>query len=48
VRLLTHGTDAAAGGFQEPGGVEVAEVEDDVLILASTVVVDMCCHADRK
>ncbi len=28
-------------------GVEIAEGEDDVLILASTVVIDMCCHGDR-
>ena len=29
-------------------GVEIADGEDDVLILASTVVIDMCCHGDRK
>src|SRR5437867_2440841 len=29
-------------------GVEVAEGEDDVLVLASTVVVDMACHPDRR
>lgn len=29
-------------------GVDVHEGEDDVLILASTVVIDMVCHADRK
>ena len=29
-------------------GVEAADGEDDVLILASTVVIDMCCHGDRK
>jgi uncharacterized protein YxjI len=29
-------------------GVEVSEGEDAVLILASTVVIDMVCHADRK
>jgi uncharacterized protein YxjI len=28
-------------------GVEVAEGEDDVLILAATVVIDLCCHDDR-
>ena len=27
-------------------GVEVDEKEDDVLILACTVVIDMCCHPD--
>jgi uncharacterized protein YxjI len=25
-------------------GVDIADGEDDVLILASTVVIDMCCH----
>ena len=25
-------------------GVEIADSEDDVIILASTVVIDMCCH----
>jgi len=29
-------------------GVEIADGEDDVLILASTVVIDMVCHGDRK
>jgi uncharacterized protein YxjI len=29
-------------------GVDVHEGEDDLLILASTVVIDMVCHADRK
>ena len=29
-------------------GVEIAEGEDDVLILASTVVIDMACHEDRQ
>jgi uncharacterized protein YxjI len=29
-------------------GVDVAEGEDDVLLLASSVVIDMCCHADRN
>ncbi|PYQ26222.1 MAG: hypothetical protein DMF56_25565 [Acidobacteria bacterium] len=29
-------------------GVDIAEGEDDVLILASTVVIDMACHSDRK
>lgn len=28
-------------------GVDVAEGEDDILILAATVVVDMCCHEDK-
>jgi uncharacterized protein YxjI len=29
-------------------GVDIADGEDDVLILASTVVIDMICHADGK
>jgi uncharacterized protein YxjI len=29
-------------------GVDVADGEDDVLILASTVVIDMVCHADQQ
>ena len=29
-------------------GVDIADGEDDVLILASTVVIDMCCHGDQK
>ena len=28
-------------------GVEISEGEDDVLILASTVVIDMVCHTDK-
>ena len=29
-------------------GVDIADTEDPVLILASTVVIDMCCHGDRR
>jgi uncharacterized protein YxjI len=29
-------------------GVDIAEGEDDVLILASTVVIDMACHGDNR
>jgi uncharacterized protein YxjI len=29
-------------------GVDIADREDDVLVLAATVVIDMVCHADRK
>jgi uncharacterized protein YxjI len=28
-------------------GVEIAEGEDDILILASTVVIDMACHEEQ-
>ena len=34
--------------FSDTYGVDVAEGEDDVLILASTVVIDMVCHADQQ
>ncbi|HWH72043.1 MAG TPA: LURP-one-related family protein [Candidatus Sulfotelmatobacter sp.] len=29
-------------------GVDIAEGQDDVLILASTVVIDLVCHGDNK
>jgi uncharacterized protein YxjI len=29
-------------------GVDVAEGEDDVLILAAAVVIDLCCHGDKE
>jgi len=29
-------------------GVEIADGEDDVLLLASIVVIDMACHEDRE
>lgn len=29
-------------------GVDIADGEDDVLILASTVVIDMACHGDKQ
>ena len=29
-------------------GIDVAPGEDEVLILASAVVIDLCCHQDRK
>ena len=29
-------------------GVDIAEGEDDILILASTVVIDLACHGDRR
>lgn len=34
--------------FADSYGVEIRPGEDDVLILASTVVIDMVCHADRR
>ena len=29
-------------------GVDIVEGEDDILILASTVVIDMACHGDQQ
>lgn len=29
-------------------GVEIAAGQDDVLILAAAVVIDLCCHGDRR
>ena len=29
-------------------GVQITAGQDDVLILACTVVIDMCCHPDRQ
>jgi uncharacterized protein YxjI len=34
--------------FTDVYGVDIADEEDDILILASTVVIDMVCHGDRK
>ena len=34
--------------FRDTYGVEIASDEDDVLILASTVVIDLCCHPDGR
>jgi uncharacterized protein YxjI len=34
--------------FADTYGVEIADGEDDVLILASTVVIDMACHPDSR
>lgn len=29
-------------------GVDIADGQDDVMILASTVVIDLCCHGDKR
>jgi uncharacterized protein YxjI len=34
--------------FSDTYGVEIADGEDDVLLLASTVVIDMACHPDSR
>lgn len=56
--LLDHEYDFTRGGniiarvskrwftFADTYGVDIADGEDDVLILASTVVIDIVCHDD--
>ncbi len=34
--------------FGDTYGVDICEGQDDILILASTVVIDMVCHSDGK
>ena len=34
--------------FADTYGVDIPDGEDEVLILASTVVIDMVCHGDQK
>ncbi len=34
--------------FSDHYGVEIADGQDDVLVLAAAVVIDLCCHGDRK
>jgi uncharacterized protein YxjI len=34
--------------FRDTYGIDVADGEDAVLVLASAVVIDMACHGDRK
>jgi uncharacterized protein YxjI len=34
--------------FRDTYGIDVADDEDPVLVLASAVVVDMACHSDKK
>jgi len=34
--------------WRDTYGVDIDDGEDDVLLLASTVVIDMICHADEK
>jgi uncharacterized protein YxjI len=29
-------------------GIDIAQGEDDVTLLAATVVIDLCCHGDKK
>ncbi len=34
--------------FSDTYGVDIADGEDDILLLASTVVIDMICHGDNQ
>jgi uncharacterized protein YxjI len=34
--------------FTDTYGVDIAPGQDDVLILAAAVVIDLCCHPDKK
>lgn len=34
--------------FSDTYGIDIADGEDDVLILAAAVVIDLCCHPDKK
>jgi uncharacterized protein YxjI len=34
--------------FTDTYGVDIAPAQDDVLILAAAVVIDLCCHPDKK
>ncbi len=48
-----HGQTVAAVSkawfsFTDSYGVDIADGEDDVLILASTAVIDLCCHGDKR
>lgn len=51
--FIRHGTTVANVSkrwlsWTDTYGVEIAEGEDDLLVLASSVVIDMVCHGDRK
>ena len=48
-----HGSEVASVSkkwfsMTDSYGVDIADGEDDVLILASTVVIDMACHQDQR
>jgi len=34
--------------FTDTYGVDIAAGQDDVLVLAAAVVIDLCCHPDKK
>jgi uncharacterized protein YxjI len=48
-----HGQPAASVSkrwftFADSYGIETADGEDDVLIIASAIVIDLCCHDGKK
>jgi uncharacterized protein YxjI len=52
-RFQRHGRDVATVSknffsWTDTYGVDIAEGADDILILASSVVIDLCCHADAS
>ena len=52
--VFSRGSDSIATvskqwfAWSDTYGVDIADGEDDVVILASTVVIDMVCHGDRQ
>ena len=34
--------------FKDTYGIDVDEGQDDVLVIASAVVIDLCCHGDKR
>jgi uncharacterized protein YxjI len=34
--------------FTDTYGIDIADGEDDITLLAATVVIDLCCHGDRR
>jgi len=48
-KLWSWGDDFTAWfTWTDTCGVDISEGENDVLILASTVVIDMACHQEHK
>jgi len=51
---FTRGDDAIATvskrwfSLSDTYGIDIADGEDDVLLLASTAVIDLCCHGDKQ
>ena len=34
--------------FTDTYGIDIAQGEDDITLLASMIVIDLCCHADKN